>query len=502
LPWPTDVPEPISHPPLTDADSDGPAVIRWIERHCVYGVGDMFGEPVRLELFEKLFLVWLYEKRPDGRYRYRRALLEVPKGNGKSSLAAWVGLYQLAHQRSAVIPVCATSFDQADLIFSDMRDCVTQSPALSAVMTAFDAVIQVNNSPSKAFRVPAVGGVTEGLRITTAICDEIHELLSPSQRHVHDVLSNGCAKRPGTDTLMFNVTTPGYDLESVAGQLHTYGLRVNNGELDDPQFLMCWWGAEVDKFDLNTTAGLHAAIRAANPASDKFLSVTDIAARFHQTPLNQFIRYHLAGWTTAAATWLPAGAWDACADSSVTVPDGADIVIGFDGSHNNDSTAVVGVTCTPVPHVFVIDVWERDDTDQDWKVPIEAVEQSIRQACRRWTVREVVCDPFRWQRSMQILADEGLPVVEYPQTASRMTPSTQRLYEAALNGGLTHSGDPRLARHIANAVLKVDHRGQRLAKETTYSSRKIDLAVASVMAFDRAAAPVEDDDYDIMASVL
>jgi phage terminase large subunit-like protein len=103
---------------------------------------------------------------------------------------------------------------------------------------------------------------------------------------------------------------------------------------------------------------------------------------------------------------------------------------------------------------------------------------------------------------MQILADEGLPVVEYPQTASRMTPSTQRLYEAALNGGLTHSGDPRLARHIANAVLKVDHRGQRLAKETTYSSRKIDLAVASVMAFDRAAAPVEDDDYDIMASVL
>src|ERR1700677_3855518 len=113
LPWPIDVPEPISHPPLTDADSDGPAVIRWIERHCVYGVGDMFGEPVKLELFEKLFLIWLYEKRPDGRYRYRRALLEVPKGNGKSSLAAWVGLYKLAHQRSAVIPVCATSFDQA-----------------------------------------------------------------------------------------------------------------------------------------------------------------------------------------------------------------------------------------------------------------------------------------------------------------------------------------------------------------------------------------------------
>jgi phage terminase large subunit-like protein len=501
LPWPTDVPEPISHPPLTDADSDGPAVIRWIERHCVYGVGDMFGEPVRLELFEKLFLIWLYEKRPDGRYRYRRALLEVPKGNGKSSLAAWVALYQLAHQRSAVIPVCATSFDQADLIFSDMRDCVTQSPALSAVMTAFDATIQVNGSPSKAFRVPAVGGVTEGLRITTAICDEIHELLSPSQRHVHDVLSNGCAKRPGTDTLMFNVTTPGYDLESVAGQLHTYGLRVNNGELDDPQFLMCWWGAEVDKFDLNTTAGLHAAIRAANPAADKFLSVTDIAARFHQTPLNQFIRYHLAGWTTAAAAWLPAGAWDACAAPGLAIPDGADVVLAVDGSHNSDSTAVVAVTCTPIPHIEVAGCWEKDDTDPDWKVDILDVEDAIKAACRRWQVREVTFDPFRWQRTMQQLESDGVPVTEYPQTAVRLAPATSGFYQAVLDKQLTHSGDPRLKRHMDNATLKTDARGSRISKETKYSTRRIDLAICAVMAFDRASVPAEDD-YDVMLSVL
>ncbi|MGE5694033.1 MAG: terminase TerL endonuclease subunit [Candidatus Sericytochromatia bacterium] len=56
-----------------------------------------------------------------------------------------------------------------------------------------------------------------------------------------------------------------------------------------------------------------------------------------------------------------------------------------------------------------------------------------------------------------------------------------------LNGQLTHSGDHRLARHIGNAVLKVDARGQRLVKETAKSSRKIDLAVAALMAFDRAS---------------
>ena len=51
---------------------------------------------------------------------------------------------------------------------------------------------------------------------------------------------------------------------------------------------------------------------------------------------------------------------------------------------------------------------------------------------------------------------------------------------------LTHSGDPHLARHIGNAVLKEDARGSRLAKERRDSLRRIDAAVAAVMAHDRA----------------
>jgi phage terminase large subunit-like protein len=68
-----------------------------------------------------------------------------------------------------------------------------------------------------------------------------------------------------------------------------------------------------------------------------------------------------------------------------------------------------------------------------------------------------------------------------------MVPATQRFYEAVLNHGLTHAGDPRLARHIDNAVLKVDNRGSRLSKDTRNSPRKIDLAVAAVMGLARAS---------------
>ena len=153
LSFPTDVPRPLSAPPLTNATSDGPAVISWIERHCVYGEGDRWGEPVRLETFEKIFLIWLFELRPDGRRRYRRALLEVPKGNGKTSLAAWIGAYQLATQRSAVIPVAAASFEQAGLLFDDLRTTVAETPTLRRVMACFENEIQLVDGPGRAYRV-------------------------------------------------------------------------------------------------------------------------------------------------------------------------------------------------------------------------------------------------------------------------------------------------------------------------------------------------------------
>jgi phage terminase large subunit-like protein len=80
-----------------------------------------------------------------------------------------------------------------------------------------------------------------------------------------------------------------------------------------------------------------------------------------------------------------------------------------------------------------------------------------------------------------------------------MTPATTRFAEAVMNHGLTHSGDPRLARHVGNAILKTDSRGQRIAKEHKHSGRKIDLAVAAVMALDRASAVPPT--YDVLQSV-
>jgi phage terminase large subunit-like protein len=166
------------------------------------------------------------------------------------------------------------------------------------------------------------------------------------------------------------------------------------------------------------------------------------------------------------------------------VAEGSCVVLGFDGSQNRDATALVVVSVGERPHVDVVDLWERPPTAADWHVPVGEVLATIRAACESWEVVEIAADTSRWVHELESLDEEGFPVVAFPQSRGRMIPATQRAYEAICNGTMTHSGDPRLARHVANAIRKPD--GQ-LAKVSKHSPRKIDLAVAMVMALERAA---------------
>jgi phage terminase large subunit-like protein len=207
-------------------------------------------------------------------------------------------------------------------------------------------------------------------------------------------------------------------------------------------------------------------------------------------PKGDFRRYRLGQWTQHADAWLPREAWQACTDER-EIPAGSEVIVGFDGSYSGDATAIIAIEVGEVPHLDVVQVWENPGQ----QVPIVDVEDALRKACQRWRVQTIVADPFRWARSLQMLADEDLPVEEFPQSAQRMTPATQRFGEAVFNRALTHSGDPDLARHVGNAVVRNDSRGHRIVKEHRDSARRIDLAVAAVMAHARAA------DYDRAADL-
>jgi phage terminase large subunit-like protein len=170
------------------------------------------------------------------------------------------------------------------------------------------------------------------------------------------------------------------------------------------------------------------------------------------------------------------------------------VILGVDGSFSGDCTSIVGVTVEDQPRVWLIGAWEKQPTDrEDWRVDISHVEAEVLRACGRWNVLEVAFDPYRWQRSMDALAAAGAPIVEYASSSpARMVPATAKFYDAVASGGISHDGNPTLARHLDHCVLRIDRMGPRIVKEHRGSPRKIDSAVAAVMAFDRATHRRED----------
>jgi phage terminase large subunit-like protein len=249
---------------------------------------------------------------------------------------------------------------------------------------------------------------------------------------------------------------------------------------------MAWWEPK----DPDADHRLEKTWREANPGYGDLIDPEDFESAVRRTPEAEFRTKRCNQWVTSMRTWLPHGAWDACA-SARRLQDGEECILGFDGSYAGDSTALVA--CTFDGHLEIVGVWEKPADDEDWRVDIEDVEKAITAACRRYQVREVACDPYRWARSMQVLAADGIPIIEWPtNSAQRMVPATTRFGEAVLGKRLTHTGDTDLGRHIGNCVLKIDRIGPRIVKEHKMSARKIDLAVAAVIAYDRAMVQEEE----------
>ncbi|UBU10021.1 terminase large subunit domain-containing protein [Nonomuraea gerenzanensis] len=480
---------PLSAPRNLGWPSHGRIVCGWIQAHCVYGEGDYFGQPVRLQRWQKQIIYWLYEYNPaTGERRFREALIEVPKGQGKTPLNGWIQLFELlgpplfGPKGSPLIPVAAASFEQADLLFGDMKHCCRESPTLRHHVDTYDTEILVRSGPGRSYRVAAVAGTNDGQRPSSMGADEIHEWLGPKER-VHLVLVNGMSKR--ANSLVVNTTTPGSNLDTMAGRKHLYGYRVNAGEVDDPRFMFVHYGIPDGLYDLTVEEHLVAAVLAANPAAGTFLRTDDVVARFYQIPEFEYRRYHLGQWTRADESWLPPGAWESCAGQADIRPD-LPSQVAVDMALKHDSVAVVVAQQRPDGRVAVqARVWDpAGDT-----IDVHAVENHLRQLHRDLRVDTVAYDPAYFQRSAEVLLDEGLPMAEFSQGASSMVPACQDAYRLICEGLVVHGDDPVLTDHVLSAAVRETDTGWRLSKGR--SRRKIDACIAMVMALFLSQVPAE-----------
>ena len=460
--------------------TQGDRVIEFMEEFLTLG-GSFVGQPFIPLEWMKDTIRDIYRLNPEtGKRQYRTYLLGVPRKNAKTLLGAAFAAYGLCIDESDSAPqVISAAGDrkQAHLCFDETKRMILGSPDLSEICTTYRDEIHCSRTGGMYRAVSADAGLAHGLNPSLVVVDEYHVHKKPD---LFSALQTGSAMR--NQPLMLVITTAGWDLDSPLGQLYQYGRKVESGEVDDPTFGFRWYGPrDGETFDVDD----EALWEKWNP-SFSLMNLDEFRSARKSTLESEFIRYRLNGWTATEAAWLPMGAWDQCFDEDKHLEPNDVVVLGFDGAWRGDSTALVAVRIEDL-HVEVVDAWEAPEGDPEWRTPVADVEQAIRDACARYTVREITADPWRFEQSLMTLADEGYPVVDFPTNSiGRMAPATQSFYELVMDKGLSHDGNLSLARHIGNTVVKVDSRGQRVTKEYRSSKRYIDLAVASIIGVHRA----------------
>ena len=466
-----------------------------------------------------MVILALFTVGADGLRVTRWALIGIAKKNGKTELAAALALYFAfgpsgpdgQPEPSALVVCSAGNDDQADLVFGAAKTMAELSPTLSLILEVFEAEITCPSLPgSKVIRVAAAAKRTsstlDGLNVYVVICDELHCWEGNGARVVWNTLTNGTVTR--LQPLVLQITTAGWDKETICGEQYDYGVAVAQGDVDDPAYFF-WWVAMPEGAD-------HTDIRvieACNPSYGHVMGPKFYFDQLTKKTAAVFIRYFCNAWTESAEGWLDAGQWEALNVGQFALEQ-EPTWTGTDAATKHDSTAHAAVqwhNCSPsCPGWNEQDerrrsaglesrklrvtsvIWARPFDPrtrrlaEGWKLPIAEVENWQRLLWQDLGSDNYIAagyDPALYERSAQSLENEGLPMVEVPQSDKRMVPASQALYQLIAEGLIEHDGDRHLTQHMRAAVavqVRGGDGGWRLAKGKT--KKKMDAAIALAIA--------------------
>lgn len=402
------------------------------------------------------------------RERPRVAYIQVGRKNGKSRLAAAIALDEMCRWGGQVFLISDSERSLKAALFDELCSLVRKSPELSKFVLTYKDHLECPASGGTIRLCPSNLSASQSINPTLVVFDEVH-------MQAGDSIWNGMflAGAACESFLLLGITTPGYDVTSLAHDLY---LQVKAGSL---------WGQIYEPSDPDCALDDPVALEESNPillSRPKMREVFDFERE--KLPEHDYRRFRLGQWTTAASAWLPYGRWDSLKVTRELEP-GEAIWVGFDGSFSGDSTGLVAVTADGF--VSVLACWEAPGR-KAWRVPREEVEDRVAEIFAGYDVQSMLCDPPYWQREI-LDWDRRWPgkVIEFPTfSRARMAPACTTFYSAVMEGKLSHDGDPRLARHLANTVVQSSPQGDYVTKAAKDSPAKIDLAIAAIVAVSHA----------------
>lgn len=487
-------------------DAEAGDRICWFIEHLTHVKGELAGQEIKLEPWQVFILHTTFSwKTTEGIRRFRRVYIEVPRGNGKSSLSSGVALFCLCGDREpgAEVYSFATTRDQAKIVFGDAKEMARQN---SKLKRAFDLQVLATSlyvpKTNSYFQAKSAEGSTlDGLNTHLAVIDELH---AHKTRAVYDVVETSLGKR--RNSLMWVITTAGFDTAGICYEVRSFVKQIHNKEAqDDSQFGIIYGLDEGDDWTSEE------ALQKANPnwgVSVRPEIITSLQAKAIARPsaANNFKTKHLDVWCSAASSWMDMPAWNLCRRSiALSDFEGFDCYMGLDLGAKNDLTAKVLVF--PVeengrlnyyvfgtyyaPRAALLksgnsqyDGWETLGylkVTEGAVTDFNQIEADILEDCSRFRVKSVAYDPWQATQLATRLSDNDVPMVEYRNTVQNMSDPMKWLEALVQDKRLIHEGDPALTWMMGNVVAKRDFKDNVFPRKEVYEN-KIDGAVALIMA--------------------
>lgn len=443
-------------------------LVRFAEEFVVVPKGVGAGEPFRLRPWQVDIVKGLFPMRG----RPRTGLVSLPRGNGKTTLAATIALYELfaSGTLSPQVMVVAGTEQTARHTLKIATRMIEMSPMLAERAHLLQASIKVPHTGGELITAASTVAALQGYDPSLLIVDELHTVT----RDDWEAATSVAGKRP--ESLTLAISTPADSDESVMWDLVRYGRKGKDKQFYFKEF------AAPDGCDLLD----QKAWATANPALGDFLTADGLLSVASTMREAAFRRYRLGQWVGSQDSWLPFGLWDSRKSDRHLQP-GEKITLGFDGSASGDSTALIA--CTLDGHIEPIKIWH-NPKQVGWRVPRADVTAAVDDCFDRFTVVELAADPWGWRSEIEDWAKRHgqRKVVEYNTGfRNRMAPATDRLYAAVVDGTMTHDGNAMLSLHVSQTIATQTPVGAVVHKDKRNSPRKIDAAVAAIVAFDRAA---------------
>ncbi|HHV61141.1 MAG TPA: terminase large subunit, partial [Firmicutes bacterium] len=204
-------------------------------RFCRHVKGPLAGQPIELEPWQQFIIGSIYGwvHRETGLRRYRKAYIQVARGNGKSTLLSGLGLYMLMAdgEAGAEVYATATKKEQARIVYDAARVMAIRSPDLLRRLEPGKAEILYPTTASKFAPLSKDTKSLDGLNPHLGIIDEFH---AHPTREMYDLLVSAMGKR--LQPLLFIITTAGFDLASPCYEEYTYLTKVLEGEFENEQY--------------------------------------------------------------------------------------------------------------------------------------------------------------------------------------------------------------------------------------------------------------------------